>query len=304
MKQIVTLLLFALTINYLNAQEIYSEDYGDNQNPAIIFIHGGPSGNSNLFEGTTAQELASKGFYVIVYDRRGEGRSKDTHATMTFNESFDDLLGVYKKYNLQKASILAHSFGGIMATLFTDKHPEKVNSLILAGALFSQQKTYNHILDKAKAHFKGNSVKLGEIEEIEKLDKNSAKYRKRCYEIAGELKHFTMPNPTEESKSVRLHYEKSVFSETNFRNLESPEKFYQNESQNNLDNRAVLKSIKRKGVSIFAVYGKNDGIFSVEQLSDLKEIVGRKNFRLIDNCSHYLFADQRIEFIRFIEEKL
>lgn len=304
MKQIIALLLSVLTISSLKAQVIYAEDYGDKQNPAVIFIHGGPSGNSNLFEGTTAQELADKGFYVIVYDRRGEGCSKDDNATMTFDENFEDLLSVYQKYNLSKASILAHSFGGIMATLFTDKYPEKVNALILAGALFSQQETYNHILKQAKAHFKYDSVKLTEISEIEKLDKNGAKYRKRCYEIAGELKHFTMSNPTEESKSVRLQYENSEFYKTNFRNTESPEKFYQNESRNNLDNTAVLKNIRRKGVPIFAVYGKDDGIFSVQQLSDLRKIVGPKNFSILYNCSHYLFADQRTQFIRFIEDKL
>lgn len=84
---IVSLVLFSIPIF---AQNIYSKAYGNSKNPAIIFIHGGPSGNSNLFEGTTAKILASKGFYVIVYDRRGEGRSKDENAVMTFDESFND----------------------------------------------------------------------------------------------------------------------------------------------------------------------------------------------------------------------
>jgi proline iminopeptidase len=73
---------------------------------------------------------------------------------------------------------------------------------------------------------------------------------------------------------------------------------------NNLDNTAILKEIKRKGIPIFAVYGKNDGIFSNRQLSSLKNIVGNSNFKLIDNCSHYLFVDQQDEFLKFIELKL
>jgi proline iminopeptidase len=100
--------------------------------------------------------MADKGFYVIVYDRRGEGRSKDENATMTFNESFDDLNALYTTYKIKKAHILAHSFGGIIGTLFTDKFPEKVSSLTLAGALFTQQETYNHILKEAKEHFKND----------------------------------------------------------------------------------------------------------------------------------------------------
>lgn len=68
MKSHLILLLFISQL--ANAQSIYSKDYSNKNNPAIIFIHGGPSGNSNLFEATTAQKLTEKGYYVIVYDRR------------------------------------------------------------------------------------------------------------------------------------------------------------------------------------------------------------------------------------------
>jgi proline iminopeptidase len=35
--------------------------------------------------------------------------------------------------------------------------------------------------------------------------------------------------------------------------------------------------------------------------NDLKNIVGKKSFRLIDNCSHYLFVDQQKDFLQFIK---
>ncbi|MGG7436955.1 alpha/beta hydrolase [Chryseobacterium arthrosphaerae] len=293
--------IFILFFTVFNAQDLYSKAYGNSRNPAVIFIHGGPSGNSTLFEGTTAQQLADKGFYVIVYDRRGEGRSKDENATMTFNESFNDLNDLYTTYKIKKANILAHSFGGIIGTLFTDKFPEKVNSLTLAGALFTQQQTYDHILKKAKEHFKNDPAVLKEISEIESLDKNSAAYRKRCYEVAGRLNFFDMPHPTQESERLRKEYQNGEFYRNNIRNANSPVKFYQNEPLNNLDNRSVLKDIRKNGVPVFAVYGKNDGIFSEKQLADLGAVVGKRNFKLIDNCSHYLFVDQQDEFLKFMK---
>lgn len=67
--------LFFFTCLQVSAQQLYSKAYGDPKNPAIIYLHGGPRGNATLFEGTTANALAERGFYVIVYDRRGEGRS-------------------------------------------------------------------------------------------------------------------------------------------------------------------------------------------------------------------------------------
>ncbi len=304
MKQTILVILTLLLCDLLNAQTIYSKDYGNKSNPAIIFVHGGPSGNSNLFEGTTAQTLADNGFYVIVYDRRGEGRSKDDTATMTFDESNNDLLEIYKTYNLENATILAHSFGGIVATLFTNQYPEKVNALILAGALFSQQETYDHILKQAKKHFKKDKNKLSEIRKIEELDKHSAEYRKGCFDIASELNFFTMPNPTSESKALRKDYEESSTYKTNFRNNQSPLKFYKNETQNNMDTKPILRNIIKKGIPIFAVYGVEDSIFSEKQLSDLKKMVGLNHFGMISNCSHYLFVDQQKRFIEFVEQKL
>jgi proline iminopeptidase len=113
-----------------------------------------------------------------------------------------------------------------------------------------------------------------EISAIENLDKNSAAYRK-IYEIASKLNFFDMPHPTPESESLRKEYQNGEFYK-NIRNANSPIKFYQNEPLNNLDNTAILKEIKRKGIPIFAVYGKNDGIFSEKQLADLKNIVGKR----------------------------
>ena len=294
-------ILFITSSIVFKAQDIYSRAYGNPKNPPVIFIHGGPSGNATLFEGTTAQKLADKGFYVIVYDRRGEGRSKDENATMTFKESFEDLKEIYTTYHIRKANILVHSFGGIIGTLFTSQFPEKVNSLILAGALFTQQETYDHILKQAKEHFKNDPSQLKEISEIENLDKNSAAYRKRCYEMASKLNFFDMPNPTPKSEILRNEYKAGEFYRNNIRNSDSPLKFYKNETLNNVDNTSVLKDIRKKGIPIFAVYGKNDGIFSEKQLNDLKSIVGKKNFRLINNCSHYLFVDQQDDFLQFIK---
>lgn len=303
MKQVI-LILFILFFSAIEAQTIYSKDYGNKDNPPIIFIHGGPSGNATLFEGTTAEALANKGFYVIVYDRRGEGRSKDDNATMTFKESFDDLLQIYKTYNLKKANILGHSFGGIIATLFSNQYPQKVSSLTLAGALFSQQETYDHILKEAKGKFKDDLSKLKQINDIENLNKNSAEYRKSCYDIASELNFFTMPDPTNKSQQLRSEYNAGDFYKNNYRNPNSPLKFYKNEAQNNLDNKDILKTIKKKGIPIFAIYGKNDGIFSEKQINDLRNITGEENFKLVGNGSHYLFVDQQDEFLQFIVHHL
>jgi len=305
MKKLV-LAFFFITSLFANGQKLYIKTYGNKKEKAIIFIHGGPSGNSTLFEGTTAKKLANLGFYVIIYDRRGEGRSADPEAKITYAEAFEDLNAIYKKYNLKKATLLAHSFGGLVATLYTRKYPQNVSNLIMVGALFSQQETYDHILNSVSkiAATKNDTAQLAKIKAIEKLNKNSAEYRKACFDLASENDYFKMPNPTSESKKLYADYEASEFHKTNIRNKNAPLLFYQNEKQNNIDSRPFLKEIKAKGIPIYAIYGKQDGIFSNKQISSIKAIAGENHFALLENCSHYLFVDQQDKFISNIQNWL
>jgi proline iminopeptidase len=305
MKKLLLVFIFTISI-FANGQNLYIKTYGNKENKALIFIHGGPSGNSTLFEGTTAQKLADKGFYVLVYDRRGEGRSADPDAKFTYEEAFRDLNFILKKYNLKKVTLIGRSFGGLVATLYTAKYPEKVNSLVLAGALFSQQETYDHILNSVSkiALTKNDSSQLDKIKAIQKLNKNSADYRKACFDLAGENNYFKIPNPTSESKKLYSDYEAGEFYKTNIRNKNAPVLFYQNEKQNNIDSRPFLKEIKAKGIPVYAIYGKDDGVFSKDQIISIKTIAGKNHFALIENCSHYLFVDQQNEFLSQIKNWL
>lgn len=282
---------------FVNGQNLYIKTYGNEKNKPVIFIHGGPSGNATLFEGTTAQNLADEGFYVIAYDRRGEGRSVDPDAKFTYQEAFLDLNSIYKKHHLKKAVLIGHSFGGLVATLYTEKYPQNVSALVLGGALFSQQETYDHILNSLKAKYVNNHQQLNKISAVENLNKKSAEYRKGCYDLAGENGYFKMPNPTEDSKKLYAHYEASEFFKTNIRNKNAPLVFYKNEKLNNIDSRPFLKNIKAKGVPVFAIYGKDDRIFSSAQIDSMRNLVEENHFAFIENCSHYLFVDQQNVFI-------
>lgn len=283
--------------------ELYVKTYGNAAKPALLYIHGGPRGNSTLFEGTTAQALADRGFYVIVYDRRGEGRSVDSGATFTFDEAFTDLNVLLSRLKLNKVNLLGHSFGGIVATLYGEKYPEKVQRLLLIGALVNQQQSYDHILQTAVAsdRLPTNPTIVQRVQAIQALDKNSAQYRGLTYQLAAELGYFRMPNPSAEYKQLTAQYQNSTAGKNNIRNDQAPVKFYQNEERVNIDTTSALKRIKASGIGLYALYGKQDGIFSEAQLSQLQQLTGPTKFALIDNCSHYPFVDQQQAFLDQIE---
>lgn len=303
MKHAALVIIMFLTLLSARGQSIYSKAFGDKRNAAIVFIHGGPGSNSVQFEATTAQKLADEGFYVIVYDRRGEGRSADEHAKITYNEAFDDLNNIYKKYNLKRANLIGFSFGGLVTTLYSARYPGKVSSIILVSALISQQESYNHILASVKKIYteKGELVKLKKLFYVENLNRNSAEYRKECFSLGSENGFFSVRKPGEEAKKISREYESSVLYKSDIRNKRAPEIFYRNEKLTNIDTKPVLKELKKKNVRIYALYGKQDGIFSTSQINSLENITGEANLKYLDNCAHYLYVDQQLEFLNSIK---
>ena len=185
----------------------------------------------------------------------------------------------------------------MIATLFSERYPEKVESLILAGALFSQQETYNNILQSIHKVSKINNdtLNLMKIKKTQGLDKNSAEYRKACFELASENNYFKMPKPTSNSEKLRLDYNNNI-SINNIRNHDAPLKFYKNETLKNIDTKSTLRGLKGQ-IKIYAIYGKEDRIFGESQFKEIKKIVGRNQFTIINNCSHFLFVDQQEVFI-------
>lgn len=177
------LFIFFLTAFLANGQSLYTKAYGNSNNKPVIFIHGGPGSNSRAFEVTTAQKLANQGLYVVLYDRRGEGLSIDKNALYTFQQTFDDLNAIYKQFKLKKATLIGFSFGGIVATLYAEKYPENIKSLVLVSALLSQPETYKNILERSKViyHAQNDNTNLNTIDAIEKMDPNSFEYRAFCF---------------------------------------------------------------------------------------------------------------------------
>ncbi|MBO9729658.1 MAG: alpha/beta hydrolase [Chitinophaga sp.] len=304
MKQLFLLAVLVLMLSPGYSQSLYIKTFGNKNNPPVIFIHGGPRGNSLLFEATTASQLANRGFYVIVYDRRGEGRSSYKHAKVTFQEAFNDLNDLYKKFGLQRAHIIGFSFGGLVSTLFAEQYPNKIASLTLTSGLFAQQATYDHILDSVKKIYtaKHDTTHLREVATVAQLPKNSAAYRKACYALASENGFFKVAQPTEEAEKIYAAYDALHLKDV--RNDEAPLLFYKNEKRNNIDVKPVLSKLKQQQMRIYAIYGKQDVIFPTSQIDSLRHIVGDAHFQYLDQASHYLFADRQTAFLNSLEQWL
>lgn len=308
MNKIGLISVLLLTVITLNAQELYTKTFGDAKDEALIFLHGGPGYNAAGFEATTAQKLSERGFYVIVYDRRGEGRSTDKNAKFTFQETDDDLNLIYEKLNLKKATLIGHSFGGIVATLFAEKYPAKVTAVVLVGAPVSLQETFKTILTTSKEIYvsKKDSVNLNYIQLLENMDTTSIAYSSYCFMHAMQNGFYYPKGATAEAKEIYATFgtDTLLMKYSSQMTYQAPQGFWKNEQYTTIDLTQNLDKVLKSEINIYALYGKDDGLYSPAQVIAVGSMIGENNLQYLDNCSHNVFIDQQTKFINALTQWL
>lgn len=72
--------------------------------------------------------------HMVAFDKRGIGLSDRFDGTPTLDERVQDISAVLDAAGLRSATVLGTSEGGLMAQLFTARHPERVDRLILINS--------------------------------------------------------------------------------------------------------------------------------------------------------------------------
>lgn len=295
-----------LMVAHSQAQKLYIQTFGKPSDPAVIFLHGGPGYNAATFEGTTAQQLSTHGLFVIVYDRRGEGRSKDPEASYTFEESVADIESMYKQFGLDRASLIGHSFGGMVGIAFTNRYPGRVQSLVLVGAPVDLQASFRHILSQSRKKYeeKKDSARLKQISMIENMDPASLMYSSACLQLAMQNGAYTVKNRSKDAVSISARFNEDSALSTLARQMTIPPVtgFWKNEQYTTLDMSATLDMLRTSNIRVYGLYGKEDGLYSEAQILNLKKSIGENQVYYLDDCSHNVYMDQQEIFIRLVAE--
>lgn len=82
---------------------------------------------------------------------------------------------------------------------------------------------------------------------------------------------------------------------------QAPQGFWKNEKYTTIDLTNHLENLQKLKIKIFGLYGKDDGLYSAQQVADLQKQIGFNNIKYFDNCSHNVFIDQQTQFIDAIK---
>jgi 3-oxoadipate enol-lactonase len=89
--------------------------------------------------------VLAENYRVVRYDRRGFGKSFNPQAPFSH---IDDLNQLFIQLKIDKAVLFGMSAGGMTAIDFTLEYPEKVNALVLVGAVVSGYGFSAHFLTR------------------------------------------------------------------------------------------------------------------------------------------------------------
>jgi non-heme chloroperoxidase len=114
--------------------ELFYKDWGPENAQPIVFHHGWPLSsddwdNQMLF-------FLGNGFRVIAHDRRGHGRSSQTHSGNEMDTYAADVIELASKLGLTGAVHIGHSTGGgEVARYVARAEPRRVAKAVLIGAV-------------------------------------------------------------------------------------------------------------------------------------------------------------------------
>ena len=112
--------------------EMYFEECGNPAGQPVLMVHGGPGGGSNP---NMRRYHDPQRYRIILFDQRGCGRSTP-NASLEANTTWDlvaDMEQLRSELRLERWQLLGGSWGSTLALAYAERHPERVEALILRG---------------------------------------------------------------------------------------------------------------------------------------------------------------------------
>lgn len=288
--------------------DLYIKTYGNPNKAPIIFVHGGPGYNSLDFELTTASKLADLGHFVIVYDQRGQGRSKEaSEDDFTYKTYADDLKAIIDQYHLEKPTLIGHSHGGPIAIRFDQFYPNIAAKIVLVSAPLYFSGVFNAIYENAARFYTSandpkNLAELSFLKANWQFNPNLSAEEKvliiaRTFQHARQSGLYYTSRPNAEAQDLRaLLHAHPIENPTGV--LTAMPAFLKNEDYTQVN---LLNWVFENRNRYCGIYGAEDGLFSPIELGIIRNALtssNRENFKIIQEASHSIFIDQQAEFLQ------
>lgn len=294
----------------------YVRIIGSNEeNPIILFLHGGPGFTMMPFFEKERSILDH--FTIVHWDQRGAGLSyneKINKDTMTLNQITLDARELTKwikeNYQVDKVILIGHSFGSIIGIELIDKYPEDYLAYVGVGQVVdfvkNEKLSYWYALSKALKN--GDSEIVGELKSVGKPDDYGEYEDENGYDITSKYVEYYGGDIYGENNIDQLY--EIIFNSSIYKNnqndllegYEFSQLYFDDISIRNLD---LIKSHNKFDVPVIFIQGSNDYDTPTELVKMYyEEIKSEKKMYIIDKTSHFPFYEKAEEFTKILVEEL
>ncbi|HEV8505568.1 MAG TPA: alpha/beta fold hydrolase [Chitinophagaceae bacterium] len=147
----------------------------------VLFVHGGPGSNSFYFE-KEGGDVFSKIVQIIYLDQRGCGRSDSAmNGDYSLGRVVKDFDEVRQKLGYKQWIVMAHSFGGILATQYATNYLPTIKAMVYLNC------TVNLPATAASGLARGVEILGNKPDDVKYFLNDSIPVLKRWGEIFGRL---------------------------------------------------------------------------------------------------------------------
>lgn len=98
-----------------------------------LILMPGLTANAHCFDGLMQAGL-DQDYRTIACDLRGRGLSDKPDSGYTMEDHAQDIIGLLDALNLEKATMVGHSFGGLLSLYLAANHAERIEQIIVVDA--------------------------------------------------------------------------------------------------------------------------------------------------------------------------
>jgi pimeloyl-ACP methyl ester carboxylesterase len=253
--------------------------------PAAVLLHG--YGETGDMWGPLAADLM-RDHTVIVPDLRGMGLSSKPAGGFTKMNQAGDLAGVLDRLKIDRAVVVAHDIGNMVAFAFAEQHPDRVSKLVVIDAPVPGVGPWEQIIQNPLLwHFRFGGP------DMERLVAG----RERIYldrfwnDFSADPKHFT--------EAAREHYAKLyALPGAMHSGFEQFHAF----DQDAIDNRAWLAAHGKLKMPVLALGGEKS--FGTQMADIMRAGADNVTGGVIPGSGHWIMEENPDATIRMVREFL
>ncbi|MBS3765218.1 alpha/beta hydrolase [Candidatus Bipolaricaulota bacterium] len=281
----------------INKADLYYEVLGEDNNKAIMALHGGPGLGSHAKPKKAFAPLSDE-YKLVVYDHRGCG---DSSLTPPFeNRQFaDDAEGLRNYLDLGEIVMIGGSYGGFITQEYAIRHGENLAGFVLRDTAATHkydEKARNIALDKLPK-IKEMDLDIPHIteEELNKVMDGNVTSNEEFRRIflgmlplyVPDLDEFDPEAAKERVENVPFHYKTHNKTFTD----EFP----------NMDYTPYLPDVD---VPALVTVGRYDWITPVEASEEIADLLPDSRLKIFEKSGHSPNLDQQEEYLATVREFL